>query len=46
MDDKILFEKDCRTVKDPKHLQKNVFLLYSLRKFTIEPATSEKIDKK
>ena len=39
MDGKIIFEKDSRTVKIPKHLQKNVVLLYSPRKFTIEPAT-------
>ena len=44
MDDKILFEKDSTTVKNLKYLQKNVFLLYSPRKFTIEPATSEEID--
>ena len=44
MDGKIIFEKDSRTVKSPKHLQKNVFLLYLPRKFTIELATSKKID--
>ena len=42
MNDKILFQKDSRTVKNPKHLQKNVFLLYSPGKSTIEPATSKK----
>ena len=35
MKKKLLFEKDSRTVKNPKHLQKNVFLLYSPRKITI-----------
>ena len=44
MDGEIIFEKDIRTVKSPKHLQKNVFLLYLPRKFTLEPATSKKID--
>ena len=40
-----MFEKDSRTVKNnPKQLQKNVFLLYSPRKFTIEPASNKKID--
>ena len=32
---KLLFEKDSRTVKNPKHLQKNVLLLYLPRKITI-----------
>ena len=44
MDDKIIFEKDSRTVNNPKHLQKNVCLLYSPRKFSVEPATREKIN--
>ena len=44
MGDKILFEKDSRTVKNPKHVQKNVIMLYSPRKFTIEPPTRKKID--
>ena len=44
MNDKIIFEKDSRTVNNPKHLQKNVCLLYSPRKFSVEPATREKID--
>ena len=44
MGDKIIFEKISRTVKNPKHLQKNVFLLYSPRKFTIEPASNKKVD--
>ena len=44
MGDKIIFEKISRTVKSLKHLQKNVFLLYSPRKFTIEPASNKKVD--
>ena len=44
MGNKIMFEKDSRTVKNPKQLQKNVILLYSPRKLTIEPATKKKID--
>ena len=43
MDDKIILEKS-RTIKKSKTPTKTVFMLYSLRKFTIEPATSEKID--
>ena len=44
MGDKIIFEKISRTVKSLKHLQKNVFLLYSPRKFTIEPPSNKKVD--
>ena len=44
MADKILLEKDSKTVNNPKHLQRNVFSLYSPRKFTIEPAANKKID--
>ena len=44
INDKIIFSKDSRVLENPKYLQKNVFLLYSPRKFTIEPATSKKID--
>ena len=43
MGNKIMFEKDSRTVKNPKQLQKNVILLYSLRKLTIEPATKKRL---
>ena len=39
-----MFEKDSRTLKNPKRLQKNVSLLYSPRKFTIEPASNKKTD--
>ena len=44
MSHKILLEKDSKTVNNPKHLQGDVFSLYSSRKFTIEPAANEKID--
>ena len=44
MADNIFLEKDSKTVNNPKHLQGNVFSLYSPRKFTIEPAANEKID--
>ena len=44
MEGKILFEKNSRIVNNLRLLQRNVFLLYSPRKFTIQPATIEKID--
>lgn len=44
MDEKIIFEKDNSSVKNPGHLQKNVFILYSPRAVKIEPATYRKID--
>ena len=44
MDEKVLLAKDSKTVKDPQHLERNAFLIYSLRKFTIDPAANEKID--
>ena len=44
MEGKIVFEKNRRTVKNPKHLLKNIVLLYSPRNFTIEGATNEKFD--
>ena len=44
MDDKIMFEKDNTTVKQRRHLQKNVCLHYSPRKLKIERASSKKID--
>ena len=39
-----MFEKDSRRVENPKHLQINVFMLYSRMTFTIEPASNKKID--
>ena len=44
MDEKITFEKDNKGVKNPRHLQRNVFMLYSPRQFKIEPASCRKID--
>ena len=38
------FKKSVEQYKIQNTYKKNVFLLYSPRKFTIEPATSEKID--
>ena len=46
MDGKITFEKDSVGVKNPRHLQRNVFLLFSSRQFKIEPASCRKIDTK
>ena len=45
MERKIMFEKDNFSLKYPKHLQKNVFIVYSPRIIKIEPATHMKIDK-
>ena len=44
MERKIIFEKDNFSVKNPKHLQKNVFITYSPWAIKIEPATHMKID--
>ena len=44
MDEKITFEKDNKGVKNPRHLQRNVFMLYSPRQFKIEPTGCKKID--
>ena len=44
MDEKITFEKDNEKLKSPRHLQRNVFILFSPRQFKIEPATCRKID--
>ena len=46
MEEKILLEKDNFSQKNPKHLQKNVFILYSPRAVKVEPATNMKIDTK
>ena len=45
MDGKIKFEKDSVGLKNPRHLQRNVFLLFSPRKFKIDSATSRKINR-
>ena len=39
-----MFEKDNRTLKNPKHFEKNIFLLYSPRNITIEPVSNKKIE--
>ena len=44
MDENITFEKDNKKVKNPRHLQRNVFILFSPRQFKNEPATCRKID--
>ena len=46
MEEKISFEKDNFCQKNPKHLQKNVFIIYSPRAVKVEPATNIKIDTK
>ena len=43
MEGKIVFERDSKLVKNPMHVQKNVFLICSPRKISTEPATNEKI---
>ena len=43
-DEKIIFENDNKTIKNPKHIQKNVFVLYSSRQLKIDPANCRKID--
>ena len=44
MERKIIFEKDNFSVKNPKHLQENVFITYSPWAIKIGPATHMKID--
>ena len=44
MDKKVTFEKDKKRVKNPRHLERNVFILFSPRQFKIETATYKKID--
>ena len=40
----IIFRKSQSKIKNPKHLKKNVLILYSPRTVKVEPATSTKID--
>ena len=40
----IILKRSQANVKKPKHLKKNVFILYSPRTVKIEPATSKRID--
>ena len=44
MDGKIMFEKDSKGIKNPAYLQRNLFILYSLRKSKIKPASCIKLD--
>ena len=44
MEEKILFESDSFNQNNPKHLQKNVFIIYLPRALKIEPVTSIRID--
>ena len=44
MDENITFEKDKKGVKNPRHLQRNVYILFSPCQFKIEPASYRKID--
>ena len=44
MDEKITFGKDDKEVKNPRHLQRNAFILFLPCKFKIEPASCRKID--
>ena len=40
----IIFRQSQATRKKPKHLRKNVFIVYSPRALKIEPTTSIKVD--
>ena len=40
----IIFRKSSRTVKNPKHLKRNIFIIYSPKVVKIEPATGVKVD--
>ena len=44
MDEKITFVKDNKRVKNSRHLQRNVFMLYSPRQLKIELVRCRKID--
>lgn len=40
----VLFKKDVQTLKNPKHMKRNVFIIYSPRHIKIEPASFRRID--
>ena len=40
----IIFKKSSGRTKEPKHLKRNIFIIYLPRSVKIEPATSIKID--
>ena len=44
MEDKIILEKDSASIKNPEHLKRNVFIIFSPRTVKVEPATCRKID--
>ena len=44
MDEKITFEKDNKGIKNPRHLQRKVFIVFSPCKFKIELTSCRKID--
>ena len=44
MEDKVVFEKDGASLKNPKHLKRNVFIIFSPRTVKVEPATCRKIN--
>lgn len=39
----ISFKKDTYLIKKTKHLEKNIFIIFSLRRIEIEPATFKKL---
>ena len=39
----VILKRSQANLKEPRHLQKNVFILYSLRTVKFEPATSRSI---
>lgn len=41
---KIVFKMSNRGVRNPKHLRKNIFIIYSSKKVKIEPSTCLNID--
>ena len=44
MEDKVIFEKDSASIKNPEHLKRNVLITFSPRTVKVEPATCRKID--
>ena len=40
----VILERDNSRVKNPLHLQKNIFVIYSPRTVTVETASGTKID--
>ena len=41
---RIIFKRDCSNLKNPHHIKKKIFIIYSPRTVTVEPATCSKID--